>query len=117
MGTAPQSQPSSSSGGLTSNVAAALAYIWFMAIIWLVVEPYNKDRFVRFHAFQSLAYAVCWVAIMIVLGIIPFVGWILMAPVHLALFIVWVICIFKAFQNEKLNLPVISKFAEEQANK
>ena len=44
--------------GLTSNMAGALAYVTIIpAIIFLVMEPYNKDRFIRFHSFQCLFFA------------------------------------------------------------
>ena len=50
--------PATSSGGLESNIAAALAYLPILAIVWLLVEPYSKDRFVKFHSVQSLGLAV-----------------------------------------------------------
>jgi len=103
------------SSGLTPNIAGALAYIPIVAILWLVLEPYNKDRFIRFHSFQSLAVAVCWFVLNIVLLIIPVIGWILLPLVGLGVFIVWLICIFKAFNNDKFNVPVIGDWAAKQA--
>jgi len=46
------------SSGLTSNIAAALAYVLGLVtgIIFLVLEPYKRDRFVRFHAMQSIFF-------------------------------------------------------------
>ena len=47
----------STTGGLEDNVAGMLAYITIIpAIIFLVVEPFNKRRFVRFHSFQSIFF-------------------------------------------------------------
>src|SRR4051794_7462591 len=54
--------------GMTNNVAGALCYLFgfITGIVFLVLEPYNKDRFVRFHAFQSIFFsAVCIVFWMI----------------------------------------------------
>ena len=49
--------------GLTDNVAGALAYLTIIpAILFLVLEPFNKRRFVRFHAFQSIFFFVAWAA-------------------------------------------------------
>src|SRR5512146_3498826 len=50
----------SSAPGLTSNMAGALAYILGLisGIVFLVLEPYKRDHFVRFHAFQSIFYSV-----------------------------------------------------------
>ena len=47
--------------GLTDNVAGALAYVTIIpAIIFLVLEPFNKKRFIRFHAFQCIFFAIAW---------------------------------------------------------
>jgi len=77
---APAAAPAqSTSGGLTDNVAGMLAYVTIVpAIIFLVMEPYNKSRFIRFHAFQSIFFAVAWTVIWIALsfvGMIPVLGW------------------------------------------
>jgi uncharacterized membrane protein len=100
-------------GGLDANIAGALAYLRITAILFLVIEPFNKDRFVRFHSFQALAFGVASIVIQIVLGFIPIIGWLLMLPVSL---VVWLICLFKAFSNQKFKLPVIGNWAEAQAN-
>ena len=68
-------------GGLTDNVAGALAYVTFIpAIIFLVMEPYNKNRFVRFHSFQSLFFTLACFVLGIVLMFIPLLGPILGKP-------------------------------------
>jgi len=44
-------------GGMADNVAGMLAYVTIIpSIIFLVMEPYNKNRFVRFHSFQNLFF-------------------------------------------------------------
>lgn len=108
--------------GLNDNVAGALAYVTIIPpIIFLVLEPFNKKRFVRFHSFQSIffgiAWIVLWVAIRIV-GHLPFLGWalLLLSPlIALAGFIVWILLVVKAFQGEMFKLPVIGDMAETQA--
>src|SRR5438046_380558 len=59
--------PASGSGadiGLSQNIAGLLCYITLIpAIIFLVIEPYNKNRFIRFHAFQSIFLSVAAVII------------------------------------------------------
>jgi uncharacterized membrane protein len=121
----PAPSPSSSSpsspapgeqvGGMDVNVAAALSYFVIIGIIWLILEPYNKNRFVRFHAFQAIGLAVVWTGISFVLGFIPIIGWIALPFVSLAIFVVWVICFVKAFQNQWFKLPVIGDFSMQQA--
>lgn len=108
--------PPPSSGGLESNVAAALAYLPIVAIIWLVLEPYSKDKYIRFHAIQSLALAVATFAVSVVLSFIPIFGWILLLFLPLGVFALAVICAVKAYQKEKFKLPWLGDFAEKQAN-
>ncbi len=123
---APAAAPSS---GLAPNIAGMLAYVTFIpAIIFLVLEPYNKDRFIRFHSFQSLFFQVAWIAVWIgmifvgmVLGLVPVVGLIIHLLIDLVLclggFVIWLILVFKAYGNQKYQLPVIGKMAEAQAAK
>ena len=118
---APATQPAAS--GLTDNVAGMLAYVTIIpAIIFLVLEPYNRNRFIRFHSFQSIFFCVAMIAISIALSIfsfIPFIGLILL-PVHLlfglGMFAVWIVLLLKANQGQMFKLPVIGDMAEKQAN-
>jgi uncharacterized membrane protein len=110
-------------GGLTDNVAGMLAYFTIIpAILFLVMEPYNKSRFVRFHSFQCLFFAVAWTVLWIALNIIvhiPILGWltILIWPlVGLAGLIIWIILVLKANQGQMYKLPMIGDMAEKQAN-
>lgn len=95
-------------------MAAALAYLPIVAIVWLVLEPYSKEKFIRFHSIQSLALAVVWFGLSIVLSAIPILGWIVLILLTPAVFIVAVVCAVKAYQNEKFKLPVLGDFAEKQ---
>ena len=118
----PPAPPSSSStstgtqvGGLDVNVAAALSYFLIIAIVWLVLEPYNKNRFIRFHAWQAIGLALASMGLSIVLGMIPVLGWIALIFLPFFIFAVAVLCAVKAFNNESFKLPVIGDFAEKQA--
>lgn len=118
---APAAQPGAS--GLTDNVAGMLAYVTpIPSILFLVLEPYNRNRFIRFHSFQNIFFCVAMVAISIALSIfslIPFIGLILL-PVHLLIgvgaFAVWIILLLKANQGQMFKLPIIGDMAEKQAN-
>lgn len=102
--------------GLSDNAAGALAYITIIpSIIFLLVEPYNKNPFVKFHAWQNIGIVVGWFACSLVL-VIPILGWIIGLVGDLALFICWIICIVKAAGGGKFMIPVIGQFAEKQAN-
>lgn len=109
--------------GMADNVAGMLAYITiFPAIIFLVLAPYNRNRFVRFHSWQNIFFSIAWCVLWIALSIfvhIPFFGWlsILISPLLLlAGFIVWLVLVIKANQGQMFKLPTIGDMAEKQAN-
>ena len=107
--------PQAVAGGLAENVAGALAYITIIpAIIFLVMEPYNKNSFIRFHAFNCLGLAACGVVLSFFTAI-PILGWILGPILGLVLACVWLLCIFKAYQGVRYKLPVLGDFVENLA--
>lgn len=126
MGQPPKAAPSSS-GGLEPNIAGLLGYLfWPLAIVWLVIDPYKQDRFIRFHAFQALGFLVVMIALSIgltilsiVLGLagLGIVAGILWPVLWLAIFVVWILLMVKAYQKQMWKLPVIGAFCEQQASK
>jgi uncharacterized membrane protein len=108
--------PVPAAGGLSENSAAALSYLTFIpAIIFLVMEPYNRSAFVRFHAIQCIAFSVVAFAIHLVLMFIPIIGWLISLLLTVVFFILWVMCIMKASKGEWYKLPFIGDFAMSQA--
>jgi uncharacterized membrane protein len=110
--------------GMDENLAAALCYIPIVGLIFLLVEPYNKNRNIKFHAMQSLFYCIAWIAVGIVLGIFGGIFmplglwsvWLLLSRlVELALFVGWVIMAVKAYQGNRFLMPIIGPLAEKQA--
>jgi uncharacterized membrane protein len=103
------------STGLDPNVAGALAYGlgWVTGIIFLVAEPGN--RFVRFHALQSIIVFGALSALTILLQVIPLVGMLiavfLVVPLSAVL---WLVLMFKAYQGEKFKLPIAGDMAEQR---
>ena len=113
----------SGAGGLTDNVAGMLAYVTIVpAIIFLVIEPFNRNRFIRFHAFQSIFFYVAWTVLWVALtfvGAIPFLGWatLLLWPLlGLGGLILWILMAVKAYGGQMWKLPVVGDIAEKQAN-
>lgn len=100
--------------GIDENVEAVLCYIgaWITGIIFLILEKENK--FVRFHAMQSLVFFIGLFILGMVVRIIPILGPIisfLITPIGI---IVWLLLMYKAYQGEKYKLPYVGNFAEEQ---
>jgi len=114
------------STGLTDNVAGALAYVTIIpAIIFLIVEPYNKNSFVRFHSLQSIFFCVSVIVIDMILGMLFAFTIFWMPLLHLALWPlvtlfwlgVWALCVYNAYQGKRFKLPLIGTLAEQIANK
>jgi len=113
-------------GALPETLAGALAYCTIIpAIVFLFVEPYSKNRFVRFHSFQCLAVSLVTLIVGAMLRVVGFVlffvpglghllVWLLSMLVTFAFFAVWVVLVVKALQGEMFKLPVLGDFAERQ---
>jgi uncharacterized membrane protein len=119
-----------SSTGMEPNVAAALSYLvgFITGIIFLVIEPYNRDKFVRFHAFQSIflnvAWVIFWIGFNIVgailtkisFGLFGFIMLIVDGLLGLLFFLLWLFLMFKAFNKERFMVPIIGALAAKQAD-
>lgn len=112
----PATPPQSAQSGLSENAAGALAYVTIIpAIIFLIVEPYNRSAFVRFHAWQCIFLSIATFAIHTILMIIPVIGWIILPFASIGIFIIWIITLLKALKGDRFQLPYIGKLAAKQA--
>src|ERR1700722_7030203 len=114
---------------LQATTAGALAYLAVLitGILFLVIDPYKGDRFVRFHAFQSIFFNVAWIALWIawmIVGVIlgavtKGLFFILQVPIDLVLmvggFALWAFLMYSAYQGKTPRLPVIGALAAKQA--
>jgi uncharacterized membrane protein len=120
--------PIGASVGMTDNMAGALCYLFgfITGILFLVLAPYNQDRNIRFHAFQSIFLNIAWVILWIIVTmvtlafrIIPFLGFFISAVLHFAMglggLFLWLYMMFKTYNGEKIVLPVVGPMAEKQA--
>lgn len=102
--------------GLSDNAAGALAYATFIpAIIFLIVEPYNRNSYVRFHSWQSIFLGIAAIALDLILGAIPVIGWVIIPFFLVAFLVLWVFMLIKAINGVRYKLPVIGDLAEKQA--
>jgi uncharacterized membrane protein len=122
----PQGGPQAA--GLEENVACALCYALTVltGIVFLVLAPYNQNKLIRFHAFQSIFFWVAMVALYIVAAIlsfilvfIPVLGHLLIILIYIALLVAgvggWVFLMYKAYNREKFVIPILGPLAEKQA--
>lgn len=115
-------------GGMADNVAGMLAYITIIpAIMFLVMEPYNKKPFIRFHAWQNIflhaAAIALWIILMILTvaaSVVPIVGHLIVMLLGLVAWVgfvvVWIVLLIKANAGQMYKLPFIGDLAEKQAN-
>ena len=128
-----------SSMGLAPNVAAALAYIWIVGLIFFFIEKENK--FIRFHGMQSVLYGALWFVVMFALvilstilalvggvasaaagdagGILGLVIWLISTIVWLFMPLVYlgglIFGAIKGFQGKVFKFPIIGNMAEKFA--
>jgi uncharacterized membrane protein len=101
------------STGLSPNVAALLCYVagWITGIVFFVLE--QRNRFVRFHAAQSIvAFGIITVA-GILFGLIPVAGRAFSSVIGIIGFIIWIIMMVKAANGEWYKLPWAGDVAEK----
>jgi uncharacterized membrane protein len=121
--------PANSSAGMAPNVAGLVAYVlgFITAVFLLVSEPYKRDKFVRFHAFQSILVSALYVVLIfawsmvsglflsmgfVALWQLVYFGWWL---VRLAFFALWLFLMYKAYNNERFELPILGPIAAKHA--
>lgn len=117
------------STGLQNNAVAALAYLGGLitGILFLVIDPYKTDRFVRFHSLQSIFFNVAWAAMWIawmIVGLIlgaltKGIFFLIEMPINLLLmvggFCLWAYLMYSAYQRKTFKLPIIGALAAKQA--
>jgi len=140
-GSNPQSATPSTGSGLDPKIAAALSYIWIVGLVFFFIE--KENRFVRFHALQSIIFGIANMVIMMVLAVFAviltfafgiggaMVGGALGSLVSLLVWLVWLIfwllgllffvglilSAVKAYQGQKFKLPIIGNMAEKIVDK
>lgn len=106
--------PSETSLGLSENIAGSLTYLFgfVSGFIMLLVE--RENRFVRYHAIQSIYISIVFVSAYLLLGMLPVIGWfssMVLAPAGL---VMWIILMLNAYKGRYSKLMYISDFANKQ---
>jgi uncharacterized membrane protein len=113
---------------MDANIAAVLTYAlgFITGILFLLWDPYRHDRFVRFHAFQSIGYSVAYIVFWTIYSRIVLFGLFAFGPlwsvlsligtmISLAAFLYWLFLMYKAYNYEKYMIPFLGEFAARQA--
>jgi uncharacterized membrane protein len=112
--------PAVAAAPLAENIAGMLAYFTIIpAIVFLLIEPYNRNKFVRFHSFQCLFVAGALIVIHVGLSIVSYALPLIVLPIWgllgLAELALWILLVVKAYQHQVFKLPIVGDMAEKQA--
>ncbi|MGA9567783.1 MAG: zinc-ribbon domain-containing protein [Candidatus Korobacteraceae bacterium] len=134
---APPYQPATS--GLSENAAATLSYVlgWLTGIIFFLID--NRP-YVRFHAAQSIVTFGGLHIIRAMVGVMFGLGWAfhgwgpwggygvghfagfgigltLLIAIGFVTFVLWIVCMVKAFQGERFMVPIAGDIAANLAGR
>jgi uncharacterized membrane protein len=93
-------------------------------VLFLILEPYSKNRNIRFHAFQSIFFCLAWIVFRIILGIMLTALWsvgglFFISSISLLFTLVgvilWLYLMLSAYQGKKVVIPVLGPWAQQQA--
>jgi uncharacterized membrane protein len=98
---------------LDENIAGLLCYVlgWISGLVFFLIE--KKNKFVRFHALQSIIVFGVLTLASIVIGWIPIIGWVIAWLISVLAIVLWIVLMVKAYQGEKFKLPWSGNLAEK----
>ena len=99
------------------HIESTLCYLPLVGIAVLFMEKENRTT--RFHAFQSIFF---WIASFALISMVNsmrvlLIGLFISPLVNLMLAGVWLYLVWKTYNKELVELPVIGRIAREQAEK
>lgn len=114
--------------GMDANVAAGLSYLFSIVGGLIFYFGEKQNRFVRFHAMQSILFNAFWIVLFVVFFTVQSILYatIILAPLALvltcltfllpfAILVLWIVLMVYAFQGKYFKLPVIGDYAEKYA--
>lgn len=113
--------------GLQENMASALCYLLGLVtgVLFLALSPYNQNPRIKFHAFQAIFFHVAaiafWMGSMFLMYLLPgplaFLYGLLQLVIGLGSFLLWLFLMYKAYNGERFELPVVGPLAAQQAGR
>jgi uncharacterized membrane protein len=114
--------------GMDANVAAGLSYLFSIIGGLIFYFGEKQNRFVRFHAMQSILFNAFWIVLFIAFFTVQSILYatVILTPLALvltcltfllpfAILVLWIILMVYAFQGKYFKLPVIGDYAEKYA--
>ncbi len=111
--------------GLDENVVAALCYLVpiVTGVLFLFVDPWSRNKNVRFHAFQSIFF---WIGVLLADAVVDIVFggilgglnsyWLLRLVwtlFRLGVLALWLVLMYRAYNRERWVLPVVGEMAQK----
>ena len=121
----PKRSPPKPNAGNSRKKLSALCYLLPLigGILALVIEPYNRDRLIRFHAWQSILFTAAWfVLTKIAIPILDytflpgFIVSLMSVAAGLGFFVGWIYLMVQTWQGIMFKVPLIGDVAEQQVN-
>jgi uncharacterized membrane protein len=115
-----------SAGDVGDALRGALAYVTVLPAILFLVPAFKSSRFVRFHSWQSVFFAVVTAVtafliklLFAIFSMLPGIGfllaWLSIGVALIAIVVIWVTLIVKAAQGQSHELPLICRMAAQLA--
>ena len=101
--------------GMQPNLAGLLCYFFgfITGLVFYFVE--KKNKFVRFHAMQSIVVFGSFFVANLVLLVVPVLGVIIGGLLSLLSLVLWIVLMIKAYQGEMFKLPIAGDIAEKNS--
>ncbi len=93
-----------------NKILACLSYVGILFLVPLLAK--KESKFAQEHAKQGLVLSIAYVVLLII-GVVPVIGWLLGFFGSLALLVVDLIALVKCFQGEFWEVPVLGKLRKE----
>lgn len=100
---------------------AGICYIGLIAClippVLLFVTKKDESEYIKFHSLQAIGFAVIAVVINfvgMVLGFIPFIGWLISLVLGFVVFVWWLMISIQAFQGKNVDIPVVGAFIRQK---
>lgn len=126
-GSQQQGPQANAQAGLPENAASALCYLLGLitGVLFLAIAPYSQNPRVKFHAFQSIFLNVAWIAFWIVSMFLAYLlptllvvlFGLLQLVISLGIILLWLFMMWKTYNGERVELPIVGPLAAQQAGR
>ncbi len=91
----------------------AIAAVGYLSILCLLPLLFKRESaFAQYHAKQGLVLVGCWIALLVI-GIIPILGWLVFMVGSLAIFVMSIVGFANALMGEWWEVPYVGEWAKK----